>query len=197
MPGTSGQPARRADIQGLRAVAVLVVVLYHAHVGFSGGFVGVDVFFVISGFVITQLLWREAETTGRTSFRDFYSRRVKRILPALAVMLAVVLPASTLLAAYEAQASTARTGIAAALFGLWHILPSLSLGTSNDNIAENVDPVVIQVSGVVVSVVATATVAMGLSWMRNRSDSVVAPATLHATNNSAASLAAWIAQRIL
>ena len=116
MPGTSGQPARRADIQGLRAVAVLVVVLYHAHVGFSGGFVGVDVFFVISGFVITQLLWREAETTGRTSFRDFYSRRVKRILPALAVMLAVVLPASTLLAAYEAQASTARTGIAAALF---------------------------------------------------------------------------------
>ena len=88
-------------------------------------------------------------------------------------------------------------GIAAALFGLWHILPSLSLGTSNDNIAENVDPVVIQVSGVVVSVVATATVAMGLSWMRNRSDSVVAPATLHATNNSAASLAAWIAQRIL
>lgn len=116
MPGTSGQPARRADIQGLRAVAVLVVVLYHAHVGFSGGFVGVDVFFVISGFVITQLLWREAETTGRTSFRDFYSRRVKRILPALAVMLAVVLPASTLLTAYEAQASTARTGIAAALF---------------------------------------------------------------------------------
>lgn len=96
----------------------------------------------------------------------------------------------------------ARTGlwadmIAAGLFGLWHILPSLSLGTSNDSIEVEVDPVVVQVSGVVLSVVFTAVVAMGLSWMRNRSDSVAAPATLHAANNSAASLAAWIAQRVL
>lgn len=114
----SGPPAaaRRADIQGLRAIAVLVVVLHHAGVGFTGGFVGVDVFFVISGFVITQLLWREQVATGRISLVEFYVRRVKRILPALAVMLVVVLLAGVMLAAYGAQSTASGTGVAAALF---------------------------------------------------------------------------------
>ena len=67
---------RRADIQGLRAVAVLVVVLFHAEVLFDAGYLGVDVFFVVSGFVITQLLDRERSIAGRVSFRSFYSRRV-------------------------------------------------------------------------------------------------------------------------
>ena len=85
----------RRDIDGLRAVAVLPVVLFHAKVpGFSGGFVGVDVFFVISGYLITGLI-AEDWKAGRFSFVTFYFRRVKRILPAL---LCVYL-ACTLLAA--------------------------------------------------------------------------------------------------
>src|SRR5262245_55767243 len=74
--------AWRADIQGLRAVAVTLVVLSHAGVSrFRGGYVGVDVFFVISGFLITSLLLREAATTGRVSIRRFYARRALRLLP--------------------------------------------------------------------------------------------------------------------
>ena len=77
----------RSDIDGLRAVAVLSVVLYH--LGFSqrisGGFVGVDVFFVISGYLITGILQRDAEA-GRLSVLEFYNRRVRRIFPALFVV---------------------------------------------------------------------------------------------------------------
>ena len=82
----------RADIQGLRAVAVGLVALDHANVGpFDGGFVGVDVFFVISGYLITALLLREADRTGRVSLRDFYARRARRILPAaLLVIVATI-----------------------------------------------------------------------------------------------------------
>lgn len=77
----------RTDIQGLRAVAVLLVLAYHAGVPFvPGGYVGVDVFFVISGFLITGLILREIETTGRLSLSRFYARRVRRLLPATAVV---------------------------------------------------------------------------------------------------------------
>jgi len=73
----------RRDIEGLRAVAVGVVVLYHAHfLGLRGGFIGVDVFFVVSGFLITSLLLREHTTSGRISLARFYGRRVRRLLPA-------------------------------------------------------------------------------------------------------------------
>ena len=66
----------RPDVEGLRAVAVATVVLFHAGVpGFSGGYVGVDVFFVISGFVITKLLLRQVERRGRPVFSEFYARR--------------------------------------------------------------------------------------------------------------------------
>jgi peptidoglycan/LPS O-acetylase OafA/YrhL len=79
----------RADIDGLRAIAVVPVVLYHYGVaGFGGGFVGVDVFFVISGFLITSLI--EAEIgEGRFSIVSFYERRVRRILPALIALIAI------------------------------------------------------------------------------------------------------------
>jgi peptidoglycan/LPS O-acetylase OafA/YrhL len=78
----------RADIQGLRALAVLLVVLAHAGVGFlPGGFVGVDVFFVLSGFLITGLLLAEVRATGTVSLIDFYVRRARRILPAAALTL--------------------------------------------------------------------------------------------------------------
>ena len=89
-----GRP-RRADIQGLRAVAVLLVVAYHALPTLvPGGFVGVDVFFVISGFLITGLLLRELDETGSIGLAHFYARRIRRLLPA-----ALVVTASTLIAA--------------------------------------------------------------------------------------------------
>jgi peptidoglycan/LPS O-acetylase OafA/YrhL len=79
----------RPEIDGLRAVAVIPVVLFHANVyGFAGGFLGVDVFFVISGFLITSIIIADLEK-GRFSIAKFYERRARRILPALTVMMAV------------------------------------------------------------------------------------------------------------
>src|SRR5690625_2503801 len=81
----------RPDIQGLRAVAVGLVLLYHAGVSFiPGGYVGVDVFFVISGFLITGMLVRQSMERGRIDLADFYARRIRRILPAATVVLAFV-----------------------------------------------------------------------------------------------------------
>jgi peptidoglycan/LPS O-acetylase OafA/YrhL len=78
----------RPDVQGLRAVAVGLVILDHAGVpGVRGGFVGVDVFFVVSGFLISSLLLHEATTTGRVRIGSFYARRARRILPAASVVL--------------------------------------------------------------------------------------------------------------
>jgi peptidoglycan/LPS O-acetylase OafA/YrhL len=78
----------RPDVEGLRAVAVLLVILYHASLpGLGGGYVGVDVFFVISGFVITGLLLRERSSTGRNSLVSFYGRRARRILPAATLVI--------------------------------------------------------------------------------------------------------------
>lgn len=88
---------RRGDIQGLRAIAVLSVIAYHAHLPVPGGFTGVDVFFVISGFVITAMLGREWQTHGRIRLGRFYLRRFKRLTPALAVMTAVTLGLATLI----------------------------------------------------------------------------------------------------
>src|SRR5690625_850586 len=80
----------RPDVEGMRAVAVGLVLLYHAGVGaIPGGYVGVDVFFVISGFLITGMLVREVQTTGRVSLSRFYARRIKRLLPAAALVLVV------------------------------------------------------------------------------------------------------------
>src|ERR1700688_4809365 len=80
----------RPDVEGLRAVAVLLVVLFHAGISsISGGYIGVDVFFVISGFVITGVLLRERDSTGHTSLLHFYARRGRRIIP-LAVLVVIV-----------------------------------------------------------------------------------------------------------
>ena len=79
----------RADIDGLRAIAVVPVVLFHAGVSqVSGGFVGVDIFFVISGYLITSLILGEM-AEGRFSLLSFYERRIRRIFPALFLVLAV------------------------------------------------------------------------------------------------------------
>ena len=73
---------RRSDIEGLRALAVLLVVAYHFRIGpFTGGFIGVDVFFVISGFLITKLLIDEADREKRIQLSDFWARRIRRIIP--------------------------------------------------------------------------------------------------------------------
>lgn len=90
--GTSAEHGYFAAIDGLRAIAVLAVVLFHAGVpGIEGGYVGVDVFFVISGFLITGLLARELAVTGRIDIIEFYVRRVRRLLPALVVVLLATL----------------------------------------------------------------------------------------------------------
>jgi peptidoglycan/LPS O-acetylase OafA/YrhL len=107
---------RRPDIQGLRAVAVLMAVAFHSGLPVSGGFVGVDVFFVISGFVITAMIQREHSSTGRFSFGKFYLRRFKRLTPALALMVAVTMILSfCLLSPFGTQQLAAQTGLGAML----------------------------------------------------------------------------------
>jgi peptidoglycan/LPS O-acetylase OafA/YrhL len=88
----------RPDIEGLRAVAVVAVVLFHASVpGLGGGYVGVDVFFVISGFLITGLLWREVSSSGSVRLRAFYGARARRLLPASALVGVVTMVGAILL----------------------------------------------------------------------------------------------------
>ena len=107
----------RTDIEGLRAVAVLAVVLFHAGVpGLSGGFVGVDVFFVVSGFLITGILVREATNTGTVALPRFYAARARRLLPASAtVLVATAVASTTLLPPLQAR-TVLGDGIASALY---------------------------------------------------------------------------------
>jgi len=108
--------AHRLDIQGLRAIAVLVVVAFHAGLPMPGGFVGVDIFFVISGFVITAMLLRERESLGRVRWGRFYARRFKRLTPALALTVGLVLLGSLVFdSPLGNQRETALTGLGAML----------------------------------------------------------------------------------
>lgn len=111
----------RSDIQGLRAFAVIVVILDHLLHWPSGGFVGVDIFFVITGFVITESLLREYERTGSIYFSGFYKRRVKRILPASTIVLVVTIAASFLAFNQSRFVSVTWDAFWALLFsGNWH-----------------------------------------------------------------------------
>lgn len=108
--------ARRPDIQGLRAVAVLLVAFFHGGLPVPGGFVGVDVFFVISGFVITGMIYRERSATGSFRLGHFYFRRFKRLTPALALTVAVTMVLSfCLMSPFEVQQKAASAGAAAML----------------------------------------------------------------------------------
>lgn len=90
-PAGESRPTKsfRGDLEGLRAVAVVLVLLDHLFQWPRGGFIGVDVFFVLSGFLITGLLLKEYDRTGTISFRRFYLRRVKRILPVSTLVIVV------------------------------------------------------------------------------------------------------------
>ncbi|MFQ6172838.1 acyltransferase family protein [Oryzobacter sp. R7] len=115
--GPSGTGHHRLDVQGLRAAAVAAVVLYHAGVPLPGGYLGVDVFFVVSGFVITGLLARERASTGRTDLRHFYARRFRRLVPALSVMVVATLAVSLVVLSPLGPLQTAvLTGVGAILF---------------------------------------------------------------------------------
>lgn len=107
---------RRRDIQGLRAVAIILVVLFHVRAPMPGGFVGLDIFFTLSGFVITAMILRETCRTGRLHLRNFAIRRFRRLAPALALTVSFVLIVSTFLESpFGAQQITAATGLGAML----------------------------------------------------------------------------------
>ncbi|MEN1942120.1 acyltransferase family protein [Luteimonas sp. MJ174] len=120
MTTAAGHPqglAYRADIDGLRAVAVLAVIGYHAFPGLvPGGFVGVDVFFVISGYLITSLLRDELAGSGRIRLGAFYVRRIRRLFPALALVLAACLVAGWWLLVPSDYARLGRHAAASAAF---------------------------------------------------------------------------------
>lgn len=105
----------RPEVDGLRALAVLPVVLFHAGLGFPGGFVGVDVFFVISGYLITSLILRDLET-DKFSMINFWERRIRRILPASFFVMVVTLVAGRYLLLPPDYDSLARSAIFQALF---------------------------------------------------------------------------------
>jgi peptidoglycan/LPS O-acetylase OafA/YrhL len=106
----------RPEIDGLRALAVLAVVLFHAGLGVPGGFVGVDVFFVISGFLITSLILKDLQA-GNFSLARLWERRARRIIPAAVVMVAAVLAAGWFLLSPSDYASLGKSAAWQALFG--------------------------------------------------------------------------------
>lgn len=120
------KPFRR-DIQGLRALAVLLVVANHISGWPYGGFIGVDVFFVISGYLITSQLLREQRSTGWISISSFYARRLRRIVPVATLVAAVTVLASYLFWLAPRNLQTLLDGIASVLWvSNWHFA---ALGT--------------------------------------------------------------------
>lgn len=136
-PQRTHRSAFRGDIEGLRTVAIGLVLVYHAGITFvPGGFVGVDVFFVISGFLITGILVRELESSGRVSLARFWARRARRLLPATGLVLA-----ATALGVWLLMPATSwRTfggDIAGAAF---YVVNWVFANRSVDYLAEGVDP---------------------------------------------------------
>jgi len=109
--------AFRPDIEGLRGIAVLLVVAFHCGTSLvSGGFIGVDVFFVLSGYLITGLLVAELEKTSGLNLVQFYARRVRRLLPASALVLVVILLTGSLILAPQELEFAGRAARASALY---------------------------------------------------------------------------------
>ncbi|HEY5011387.1 MAG TPA: acyltransferase family protein [Acidimicrobiia bacterium] len=123
-PRASGRLTYRPHLDGLRAVAVYLVVAFHSRLpGFRGGFVGVDVFFVLSGFLVTRILMRDLASRGHIEWRRFYSRRVRRIVPPALVVLVVTMFAYAAIAT-PLEVFDARGGFSAAFFYFanWYFL---------------------------------------------------------------------------
>lgn len=128
-PDTHVPSGFRPDIEGLRAVAVTAVVLFHAGIpGVTGGFVGVDVFFIISGFLITGMLWREAGSSGTVSLRRFWGARARRLLPASATVGVVTMIASAFILSPLQVKNVAIDAITSALYvsNYWFIASGLN-----------------------------------------------------------------------
>ena len=115
---TASKTVYRPDIDGMRALAVLGVVIYHAGIpGLTGGFTGVDVFFVISGFLITGSLLDELQSSGNVSISSFYARRARRILPALIlVIFSTMVAGAFLLYTVDDQVLLFESAVSAGLF---------------------------------------------------------------------------------
>jgi peptidoglycan/LPS O-acetylase OafA/YrhL len=123
-PGTKKSVSFRPDIEGLRGIAVLLVVAFHSRILlFRGGFLGVDIFFVLSGYLITALLLQELETTKSLSLVGFYARRARRLLPAAAVVVAFIVLAGIFLLSPIEQLLYSKTALATTLYAsnLWFI----------------------------------------------------------------------------
>ncbi|MCL2515363.1 MAG: acyltransferase [Microbacteriaceae bacterium] len=130
----------RTDIQGLRALAVAAVVLDHAGVpGVGGGYVGVDVFFVVSGFLITSQLLGRLQATGRIGFADFYARRARRILPASFTVLALTVLGVFLFLPPTLRAQAMTDAMAVALY-----LPNYVFAARGTDYLANTTPSVFQ-----------------------------------------------------
>jgi peptidoglycan/LPS O-acetylase OafA/YrhL len=115
--GPASHPTFRHDIEGLRGIAVLLVILFHSSVpGFSGGYVGVDIFFVISGFLITGTLQREVAETSTVQLWRFWARRLRRLVPALSVMIIVTWIAGLWIQSPLGWSDLAREGAGAATY---------------------------------------------------------------------------------
>ncbi len=118
-PGSTSasHPVFRGDIDGLRALAIVIVVGFHVGLpGFSGGFVGVDVFFVISGFLITSVLLGEQTRTGRVGLLNFWARRIRRLVPALGLVVVSSLVMALLILPKVSMDEVARQSRAASLY---------------------------------------------------------------------------------
>jgi peptidoglycan/LPS O-acetylase OafA/YrhL len=133
---TSPDPGRIPELDGLRAVAVCLVVAFHAGVArFEGGFIGVDVFFVLSGFLITHILLSERSRTRRIDLLGFYARRIRRLLRASAL---AIVGATVVFAAFSSPLERASVldDARAAVFYVanWHFI-----GESEDYFADSLD----------------------------------------------------------
>ena len=127
----------RLDIEGLRALAVVLVLAYHAELGpFQGGFVGVDVFFVVSGFLITSLLLDELQAFGFITLRRFWARRARRLLPAASLVIVATVVAAVMILDPLTADDVAHDAVAAALFVINIVLAR----RQTDYLAGNLSP---------------------------------------------------------